>query len=234
MGVDAFLESRAGKILLRRVLGYFDARLEGAHHLPSEGGALLVANHGLFGWDAFVLGALLAKHARTPWWLADKNMFSTPGFRPALQFAKAIPGAPEPAIELLRRGELVVVYPGGIFDSYKLSTDRHRLHWRGRSGFVKIAMRAGVPIVPIAACGVDDMYRVIAREPLLGRVFFGDDRYNLPLAFGRWGTLFPKKVPVVVHALGVVPTDGDVDDEASVQSLRDRVEGMIQQKLDAT
>ncbi len=234
MGVDTFLESRAGKALISRVLGYFDARLEGAHHLPKEGGALLVANHGLFGFDAFVLGALLAKNGRTPWWLADRNMFSTPGFTPALQFAKAIPGAPEPAMDLLRRGELVVVYPGGIFDSYKLSRDRHRLHWRGRSGFVKIAMSAGVPIIPVAACGVDDMYRVVAREPLLGRLLFGDARYNLPIAFGRWGSLLPKRVPVVVHALGVVPTHGDVSDEGRIQSLRDLVEQMIQSKLDAT
>jgi len=95
-------------------------------------------------------------------------------------------------------------------------------------------MSAGVPIIPVAACGVDDMYRVVAREPLLGRLLFGDARYNLPIAFGRWGSLLPKRVPIVVHALGVVPTHGDVSDEGRIQSLRDLVEQMIQSKLDAT
>lgn len=233
-GVEAFASTKLGDALIARLLRYFDARLVGGEHIPKRGGALLVANHGLFGFDAFVLGALLQRHGRMPWWLADRNMFKTPGFTPILDFAKAIPGAPAAATKLLSRGELVVVYPGGIFDSYKLSRDRHRLHWRGRNGFAKIAVCAGVPIVPVAACGVDDMYNVVAREPGLGRWLFGDARYNLPLAFGRWGTLLPKPAPVVVHALGVVPTEGDADDEAHVQALRDKVEAMVQSKLDET
>ncbi len=234
MGIEAFRKTTVGKAAINAVLRYFDARLEGESNIPKEGGALLVANHGPFGFDAFVLGALLARSGRLPWWLADRNMFRTPGFTPMLDFAKAIPGAPDAAVDLLSRDELVVVYPGGIFDSYKLSRDRHRLQWRGRSGFARVAMRAGVPIVPIAVCGVDDMYRVVAREPGLGRFLFGDARYNLPIVFGRWGTLLPRPVPVVVHVLGQVSSAGDPTDESAVQRLRDQVESMVQSKLAET
>ena len=127
----------------------------------------------------------------------------------ALDWVHAIPGTPDDAVRALRDGALVVVYPGGIFDSYKHSRDRHRLKWRGRAGFARVAVRAKANVVPVAACGVDDMYRVVGRDPFLGRALFGDRRYNLPIALGRYGTLFPRPAKVTMHALAPVFPEGD-------------------------
>lgn len=230
-----FPESYAGRKFVDGIVRYFDARLVGDEHIPREGGALLVANHGIFGFDALLFGALLWRHVgRLALWLADRTLWKTPGLGATLDWVNAIPGTPHEAVAHLERGELVVVYPGGIFDSYKHRRDRHKLKWRGRAGFARVAMRANVPIIPIAACGVDDMYRVVGRDPVLGKVLFGDRRYNLPIALGRFGTLLPRPARVTVHALAPIFPEGSADDPADVERIRKRAHDCIQSKLDET
>jgi 1-acyl-sn-glycerol-3-phosphate acyltransferase len=230
-----FPESAAGRRLIDATVRYFDARMVGHERIPKKGGALLVVNHSIFGVDALVLGALIYRHTnRLVLWLADRNLWKTPVLASMLDWVNAIPGTPEDAVACLRNGDLVVVYPGGIFDSYKHTRDRHRLKWRGRAGFARVGLRAGVDIVPIAACGVDDMYRVVGRDPVLGRLLFGDRRYNLPIAIGRYGTLFPRPAKVTVHALPPLAPEGDADDPAAVERVRAYVHDSIQAKLDET
>ncbi|HEY1954309.1 MAG TPA: lysophospholipid acyltransferase family protein [Polyangiaceae bacterium] len=230
-----FPESMVGRRLVDGVLRYFDATLVGHERVPREGGALLVANHGVFGFDAFILGALLWQHTRRlAVWLADRNLWKTPGLAATLDWVNAIPGTPDDAVGHLRAGEIVIVYPGGIFDSYKHQRDRHKLKWRNRAGFARVALRAGAPIVPIAACGVDDMYRIVGRDPFLGRILFGDRRYNLPIALGRYGTLVPRPAKVTVHALAPIFPAGDADNPSDVERVRAEVHDSIQAKLDET
>ena len=94
-------------------------------------------------------------------------------------------------------------------------------------------MTAGVPIVPIAACGVDDMYTVLGHEHWLGRALLGDPRYDLPLAFGRWGTLVPRPVPITIRALPQVATDGNPTSEADIERVRAAVFNAVQGALSA-
>jgi 1-acyl-sn-glycerol-3-phosphate acyltransferase len=187
----------------------------------------------MFGFDSFILGSLLWRHTkRLALWLADTNLWKTPGLAATLDWVNAVPGTREDAVARLRAGDLVVVYPGGIFDSYKPARDRHKLKWRGRAGFAHVAVAAGAPIIPIAASGVDDMYRVVGRDPFLGRALFGDRRYNLPIALGRYGTLVPQAAKVTLHALAPIMPDGDADDPETIERIRSRVHDGIQSKLD--
>lgn len=232
--IERFAGSPAGRLLIDRLLAHFSTTLTGKGNLPARGGALLVVNHGLGGIDCVVLGALLARDlGRLPFWLGERNLWRLPGLGRVLDFASAVPGEPAAAVDILRRGELVIVYPGGINDSFKLSTERHRLKWGNRNGFARVAMTAGVPIVPIAACGVDDMYTVLGHEHWLGRALLGDARYDLPLAFGRWGTLLPRRVQVTIRALPPVPTQGDPTSEADIERVRAAVFDAVQAALDA-
>ncbi len=229
-----FPESRAGRAFIDTILRYFDAKMIGAENIPREGGTLAVVNHGLFGFDAFVLGALVWRHTqRLAVWLADGELWKTPGLGATLDWVGAIPGTPEVAVRELRAGHLVVVYPGGIFDSYKLWHDRHKLKWRGRAGFARVAIRAHAPIVPIAACGVDDMYRIVGREPGVGKLLFGDQRYNFPIALGRLGTPIPRRARVTLHAMTPVIPNAE-SNEAEVERIRALVHDSIQAKLDET
>ena len=123
------------------------------------------------------------------------------------------------AVELLRAGELACVYPGGVDDSFKLSTEAYRLQWGARAGFARVAMRAGAPIVPIAATGIDDLFVVHAREHRVGRALLGSPRYDVPLPT----SLVPAKVPLTYHVLAPIDASGDADSPADVARLRDRV-----------
>jgi 1-acyl-sn-glycerol-3-phosphate acyltransferase len=232
--VARFAASAAGRALIDGVLGYFSATLEGVENIPARGGALLVVNHGLNGFDTVVLGALLQRdRKRLPYWLGEHNLWRLPGLGRLLDFVDAVPGERGAAVRILQSGVLVVVYPGGVHDSFKLSSERHRLQWGKRAGFARVAMAAGVPIVPLAACGVDDMYTVVARERWLGRTVLGDRRYDWPIAFGRWGTPVPRPARVTIRALPPVETRGDPASEADVERVRAAVFDAVQGALSA-
>lgn len=193
------------------------ATLIGEHNVPRQGGALLVGNHALGGVDAFALTALLIVHTgRLPRFLGERNLWRIPGLSRLLDAAGAIPGAPEAATRLLAAGELVLVYPGGIDDSFKLSREAYTLKWGVRAGFARVAMRAGVPILPIPATGVDELFEVHRREHLIGRWFGGSERYDVPVP----ENLIPRKIPLDYHVLEAIDTSGDVADEAAVERVR--------------
>lgn len=210
----AHLAGRTGAAWIARMLR---ATMTGAEHVPRSGGVLIVANHTLFGADSAPLVALLAAHTgRVPRFLGERNLWKIPGARRFLDAFGTIPGEPDSAVRLLQSGELVVVYPGGTDDSFKTRAQAYTLQWKQRAGFARVAMRAHVPIVPIASTGIDELYRVIAREPVLGRRLFGSPRYDFPIPI----SLLPRRVKLTYHVLPPVDTSGDPADAQAVESVR--------------
>jgi len=84
-------------------------------------------------------------------------------------------------VRLLQAGEMVLVYPGGADDSFKTRAEAHTLKWGIMRDLRELRYAPGVPIVPVAATGIDEIYHVVAREPWIGRRLFGSPRYDLPL-----------------------------------------------------
>lgn len=223
-----FVRTLLGKRALQALARRFDATLVNGERLPRLGGALLVSNHTLFGLDSFPFAALVTfETGRVVRFLGDRNLFRIPFVASALRASGAVPGAPEKAIEMLSAGELVGVYPGGVDDSFKLSSEAYRLQWGERSGFARVAMAARVPIVPIAATGIDELFVVERRETRLGRLLGGSPRYDIPLP----KSLLPRKVPLVYHVLAEVPTDGDPQSPTDVALVRDAVADAIEAVL---
>jgi len=210
---------------------YFDATLDGVEKIPSaragaegerpKSGVLLVGNHAMFGLDGYVLGSLVMRETkRVPRFLAERNLWKIPGLGPAITSVGALPGEPKRAIELLEQGELVIVYPGGVDDSFKTSEERYRLKWGARAGFARVAMRARVPIVPVLGEGIDEMYAIKSREKNIGRWLFGSDRYDLPFARGLFGTFLPRRVKLAFHLLDAIDTSGDPDRPEDLERVR--------------
>ncbi len=229
------LETRIGRRALSLIAGYFHAKLEGAEHIPLRGGALIVGNHALFALDSAVLGALIVRDlGRYPRFLADRNLWRLPGFGSFIEAIGAIPGEPSSAERLLRAGELVITYPGGVDDSLKTDDQRYRLQWKDRMGFARLALRAQVPIIPVVGLGIDEMYSVHRHEHWLGRHVFGSARYDLPVALGAFGTLLPRRVPQRYVALPPIPSVGDPARASDVEQLRDEtrsaLEGWLEQE----
>lgn len=220
--VRGLAETPLGRALRSGPIRYFDATLEHAARIPRAGGALLVGNHAMTGLDGVVLGALVGQETgRYVRFLGERNLWRLPVLSTVLDALGAVPGERDTAVRLLSSGELCGVYPGGIDDSWKLTdTQRYRLQWGDRRGFAKVAMLAGVPILPVAAHGIDEMYDVVAREPWVGRRILGSPRYDLPLALGWKGTLIPKPVRQRYVVLDPIDTTGDPHDPAAIERVR--------------
>lgn len=215
---------RAVRPLVRALSLLHPSRVEGLSHVPWRGGALLVGNHGMLGYESPVFfERVLAACGRLPIGLADRWFFRVPGLRDLLVRLGGAYGSAANGLRALRRGELVVCYPGGAREVFKREADKYRCLWERSVGFVRLAIATGVPIVPFAAAGVDDTFRVLAHLRGSGALLMGQDKYDLPIVWGL-GPL-PRPVPFwfrfgapILPPAGVKSTDraAVLDTHASV------------------
>ncbi len=145
---------------------WFRVDAEGHEHLPLDGPALLVANHGgMLPADAVMLWHDVLRHtgmARVPRIVADL-------FVPRLPFlwtwgsrCGAVDGSDATLDYLLRQGELVVVFPEGAPGIGKPRRERHQLR-PFRVGHAEHAIRHGVPLVPVGLIGPDEQWPELTR-----------------------------------------------------------------------
>lgn len=225
----ALAHTAIARLAAQKIGEQFQATLHGQECLPSTSGALLVGNHAYLGADSWILSAMLISQCNVvPRFLGDRNLWRIPGVNRFLTSFGAIAGKPDEAVDLLKSGEIVIVYPGGVDDSFKLSSQAYQLQWGKRAGFARVAMRAQVPIIPVAATGVDELYQIDQRESFLGRSFGGSSRYDLPLP----ESLKPRKIPLDYHLLAPIDTSGDPAKEADVERVRLATETALRSILD--
>src|SRR4051794_31594292 len=151
---------------------WFRVETEGIENVPSEGGALLVANHsGALPPDGpMVMEAIRNEHPDPrPLYMLGENWFKGyPGVGMLTNKIGLVGAHPANATRLLRdEGRLVMVFPEGMKATRKLYWQRYRLRRFGRGGFVKTALRTGAPIVPIAVVGAEEAMPIFAHVPLL-------------------------------------------------------------------
>jgi 1-acyl-sn-glycerol-3-phosphate acyltransferase len=148
---------------------YWRVQVEGAEHLP-KGPALVVANHaGAIPLDGPILSWAIARErpdlagAR---WLVEDQVFFAPFIGPLLNRLGGVRASPDHALSLLAERRPVLVFPEGIHGISKPYSDRYRLQRFGRGGFVKVALRAGVPIIPTAVIGSEETLPLLGKLPV--------------------------------------------------------------------
>ncbi len=159
---------------------YWRVTVSGIEHVPQQGRALLVANHsGVLPFDGAMLGLALYNETasqRLPRALADSWFPTLPFVSILLHKTGQTPAHPSTALRLLEQEELVVVFPEGTKGVGKPFHQRYQLQRFGRGGFIKVALQAGAPIIPVAIVGAEEIYPMIGRvDPLanmLGMPFF--------------------------------------------------------------
>jgi len=152
---------------------WFRVEWEGLERIPRQGGALLVANHaGAIPSDAPVIMHGIEKELGRPvYGLADYFFRSAPWVGTMWARLGGVPAHPDNALRILRdQGDLCLVFPEGTKGPSKTYTDRYRLRRFGRGGFVEIAMRAGVPVIPIAVVGAEESMPILFRLPSVAKV----------------------------------------------------------------
>ncbi len=175
--VDEWGRSERARSLARRVYDplyrrWFRAEWEGLEKIPADGGALLVANHAAaLPSDApVIMHGIETELERPVYGLADHMFKALPFVGTAWSRLGGVAAHPENAYRLLReQGQLVLVFPEGTKGTAKTYDERYQLRRFGRGGFVEIAMRAGVPIVPIAVVGAEESMPTLFKVPAISK-----------------------------------------------------------------
>jgi len=144
---------------------YWRIEVSGLEHVPDVGPALIAANHsGAVPADAFMLSVALElrKPPRCLRVLYDRFVDALPLIGPLYRRLGAFPASFPNGEMMLRRGELVGLFPEGIAGVEKRFTERYRLR-PFKTGTARLALRSGAPIVPVAIVGAEEAYPVVAR-----------------------------------------------------------------------
>jgi 1-acyl-sn-glycerol-3-phosphate acyltransferase len=151
---------------------YWRVEATGAQNVPADGPALIVSNHsGAIPFDgAMLCTALEIERQRTLRFLYDRfveNLAPVAGFYNKVGGAVA---SRENAVQLLRAGELLLIFPEGVSGVAKPFGDRYRLR-PFSPGFVRLALSLDVPIVPVAVVGAEEIYPLVGRAEGVGKMF---------------------------------------------------------------
>jgi 1-acyl-sn-glycerol-3-phosphate acyltransferase len=152
---------------------WFRAEWEGLEKIPTEGGALLVANHaGAIPADApAIMHGIEEELGRPVYGMADYLFKPVPLLGTMWARVGGVVAHPENAYRLLReQHQLALIFPEGTKGTGKLYRERYQLRRFGRGGFVETAMRAGVPIVPIVIVGAEEAMPMIWKSNSLAKL----------------------------------------------------------------
>ena len=219
---------------------YFRVRTVGINRIPDEGAALLVANHS----GTIPLDAVMMQHAvavEHPQRRVVRNVganlvWRTPFISALARKSGTAVACDEDAYQLLERGELVGIFPEGFKGVGKGWKERYRLQRFGRGGFIELALRARVPIIPVAIVGAEETYPMIADIKPLARIL-GLPYFPVTPTFPLLGPLGALPLPSkwVIEFGAPVPMDDypeeAADDAMLVFDLTDRIRDRIQQML---
>jgi 1-acyl-sn-glycerol-3-phosphate acyltransferase len=235
---------------IARYTSYFTPEVRGLDLLPADGPALVVGNHSCLFYmpEVWVCGqAILSRRGITPpaYLLAYDLLFALPGIAPFLRRLGVVPAGTGAADSALACGGCVLVYPGGDLEACRPWTQRDRIDFGGRTGFIRLALRHGVPVVPVVAHGGHHAVVVLARGDRLARAAgLRTLRINVfPILagcpFGVTSVLTPP-LPMPAHlTLEFLPAldwtghgPGAADDARIVSACYDDITGRLQAALD--
>src|ERR1700722_6374476 len=238
--------------LTERVMGitrpflkrYFRSEVRGLENMP-PGGALLVSNHsgGMLPMDVPILAAeYYHEHGYgRPLYTLSHDMLSV---GPTGDFFKKIgyiSANHQNADEALRSGGLVVVFPGGDYDVYRPTLSENVIDFGGRTGYVKAALNAGVPIVPAVSIGGQESQLYLSRGMGLAKALRLDKLMRvkiLPISLGfpfGLSAVLPVNVPlptkIVMQVLEPIDVIAQFGEEPDIDAVDAHVRLVMQKAL---
>lgn len=229
---------------------YFRVETTGWERLP-DGPVILVGVHAgtWLTMDAWMLG--------TAWWFKFRDrrwlhctchdvLMAMPGLGKLFRQVGVIPASRESVSAALDAGHSVVIWPGGEIDCMRSWARRGEVELAGRRGFIRQAIRSGVPIVPVATVGGADTVFVLSEgrwlaEKLQLKRFLRSEMAPIVagLPFGVWLEVFPSHIPlpskIRYEFLEPIHVDTDPareDDQAYVDRIYAEVEARLQAGVD--
>jgi 1-acyl-sn-glycerol-3-phosphate acyltransferase len=230
---------------------YFRLEVQGLENVPPQGPALLVGNHngGLVPLEGFFTA--LAIHdrfgsERAMYALVHDFVFEDPVLRRTASRLGMLRAGHGSAKRAFGAGGLLLVYPGSDYDAFRAFKDRGKVVLGGRKGFLKLALRAQVPIVPVVSCGNHEQFIVLTRGDRLAKLLRAHTWARtevLPIVLAiPWGLTvgFVPYLPMPAQtSVSFLPPmrwpdlgPEDAEDPAVLERCYREVEGAMQKEMD--
>ncbi len=224
---------------------YFRADVRGLDRIPADGPVLLVGNHsgGNVPPDTFVFTLAFCSYfgvERPFYQLAHNLVVSAPPLGWLRKFG-TVAANPENARLALESGAALLVYPGGDYEVFRPSWERNVVDFGGRKGYVRLARKTGVPIVPVASVGGQETALFLSRGQWLAKLLGVDKMLRLksvPISLALpWGLNIsdlaghiplPAKITIEVQE----PIDAKDIEAADDEVVHDKVEASLQAGVD--
>jgi 1-acyl-sn-glycerol-3-phosphate acyltransferase len=224
---------RALELLYR---SYFAVRAEGLTNIPPRGRAMLVGNHsGGIALDGVMVIASCFFELEPPRLaqaMAEKFINRVPFLATLSARCGHFQGLPEHAARLLEDERLLLVFPEGSRGTAKLWKDRWSLVDFG-TGFVRLALKTGAPIVPFGFIGGGDAIPTVANLYKIGKLV------GMPyVPVTPWLLPLPRPVPLEIHYGEPIRLEGtgDEDDDVVrgyVEQVKSAIAGLIERGREA-
>jgi 1-acyl-sn-glycerol-3-phosphate acyltransferase len=227
---------------------YFRAEVRDLSNIPAEGPVLLVGNHsgGTLIADTFVFAQGFYDHfgpLRRFHQLAHDLVFKIPGARASLSRYGTVPASPEHMARALERDAALLVYPGGDHETYRPSWESAKIDFAGRTGFARLAIEHGCPIVPVVAIGGQETALFLGQGRGLAKLFRLDSLLRLKVLpaqvappFGLTVLDLPGRIPlpskIVVRALPKIDVKERLGARADPEDAYELVTETMQRALD--
>jgi 1-acyl-sn-glycerol-3-phosphate acyltransferase len=233
-------------ILRLVVKTWYRSEVRDIDRVPAEGGALLVSNHsgGLIAMDVPIIAVAFHDHFGTdrPLYTLAHDLLFSGSIERSIRRAGFVEATRSNAAAVLRRGAVTIVFPGGDYDTFRPVWAATRIDFGGRKGYVRTALEADVPIVPVVSHGgQEDQIHLwrgerianLLRLPQLLRTSYAPVTIGFPfgLTFG-----FPPNLPlptkIVTQVLEPIDVRAEFGDDPDVAGVDREIRRRMQRALD--
>ncbi len=159
LDVDSLLYKVFPRLFMEMMKKYFRLEVEGLENIPKKGPVIIAPNHsGFSGFDAMILAYVLQdKTKRVPRVLTHHLWFLTQTTALPAQKLGFIEATFENGIRLLKKNNVVVLFPEGANGNFKATSKKYQLQ-EFKRGFVRMALETGAVIVPTLVIGAEETH----------------------------------------------------------------------------
>jgi len=226
---------------------WFRGEVRNMGNVPEHGPVLLVANHSGGNVTPDTLLFTLAFYTyfgveRAFYQLAHNLVLASPVGQILRRYG-TVPASPEHAQRALDADAALLVYPGGDWEVHRPVWERNKVDFAGRKGFVRLALDAGVPIVPVVSIGGQETALFLSHGGRLARALRVDRALRLkviPISLALpWGINvgdllghIPLPAKITVEVLAPIDVREQFGDQPDIDEVYDHVTTLMQETLE--
>lgn len=228
-------------------VNYFNTQITGLELLPEDGPVLFVGNHsaGLMPIDAlFAMNEIRNRFPNAPAVhpLVHDFAYIAPRVARCAKRLGILRAQKENALAAMKAGRRVLVYPGGDEDAFRTFSRRNRIVLAGRKGFIRLALEANVPVIPLVSVGLQESFIVLSTGRGLGKKlglkkWFRTEIFPISISF-PWGIgpgfvpFLPLPCSIDMRFLPPIHLSGAPDDEKLVDETYEHILNVMQTAMD--